>query len=50
VPPRVRRLTALDHDVVERPLTEEVAGGETGMAGTDDDGFEALDGATLRRR
>jgi hypothetical protein len=36
--------------VVERPLTEEVAGGETGMAGSDDDGCEALDGAALNRR
>jgi hypothetical protein len=36
--------------VVERPLTEEVAGGETGVAGADDDGCEALDGAALSRR
>jgi hypothetical protein len=36
--------------VVERTLTEEVAGGETGVAGADDDGAEALDRATLSRR
>jgi hypothetical protein len=36
--------------MVERPLTEEVAGGETGMAGANDDGRKALDGAALSRR
>ena len=36
-PPRVGDVSPLEHDVVERPLAEEVAGGEAGMARTDDD-------------
>jgi hypothetical protein len=35
--------------VVDRPLAEEVAGGETGVSGADDDGGEVLDGEALRR-
>jgi hypothetical protein len=33
--------------MVDRPLAQEVAGGESGMPGADDDGGEALDGAVL---
>jgi hypothetical protein len=36
--------------MVDRPLTEEVAGGKAGMTGADDNGGEALDIAALRRR
>jgi hypothetical protein len=50
VPPRVRNLAALEHDVVDRPLGEEMAGGQPGVAGADDDGRDALDLAVLRRR
>ena len=35
--------------MVDRPLAEEVAGGEAGVTGADDDGGEALDRAALRR-
>jgi hypothetical protein len=49
-PPGVRQLAALEHDMVDRPLTEEVAGGKAGMTGADDNGGEALDIAALRRR
>jgi hypothetical protein len=35
--------------MVDRPLAEEVAGGETGVPGADDDGGDALDGEALRR-
>jgi hypothetical protein len=48
--PGVRELAALEHDVVDRPLPEEMAGGKTGVPGTDDDDAEALRGAPLRRR
>jgi len=37
-PPRVRHLTALEHDVVDRALSEAAAHGQAGMAGTDDNG------------
>ena len=30
--------------MVDRPLTEEMAGGEAGVSGADDNGGEALDG------
>ena len=40
----MRHLAALQHDVVDRPLSEEVAGGEAGMAGAYDNCGEALDG------
>jgi hypothetical protein len=43
-PPRVRDLATLDYDVVDRPLTEEVTGGEPGVAGAYDNSREALDG------
>jgi hypothetical protein len=36
--------------MVDRPLTEEVAGGKAGMPGADDDCGEALDAAALRRQ
>ena len=42
--PRVRDLATLDYDVVDRPLTEEVTGGEPGVAGAYDNSREALDG------
>ena len=41
---RVRDLATLDYDVVDRPLTEEVTGGEPGVAGAYDNSREALDG------
>jgi hypothetical protein len=34
--------------VIDRPLAEEVASGEAGVAGADDDGGDALDGEALR--
>ena len=43
-PPRVRQLAALEHDVVDRPLGEEVAGGEAGVPGAYDNCGEVLDG------
>jgi len=43
-PPRVRHLAALEHDVVDRSLTEEVAGGEASVASAYDNGGDALDG------
>jgi hypothetical protein len=49
VPPGVRRLAALEHDVVDRPFGEEVAGGEAGMPGAYDDCGEAFDGEPFRR-
>ena len=49
VPPRVRRLAALEHDVVDRPFGEEVAGGEAGVPGAYDDCGEAFDGEPFRR-
>jgi hypothetical protein len=42
-PPGVRQLAALEHDMVDRPLTEEVAGGEACVPGAYDNGGEALD-------
>ena len=47
VPPGVRHLAALEHDMVDRPLAEEVAGGEAGVAGADDDRGDALDGLAV---
>ena len=44
--PGVRHLTALDHDVIKRPLGEEVAGGEAGVSCAYDDRREAFDQAT----
>jgi hypothetical protein len=43
VPPRVRELAALEHDVIERLLSEEVTGGEAGMTCAYDNGREVLD-------
>src|SRR5690606_4149872 len=42
-PPGVRHLTALEHDVVDRPFAEEVARREAGVAGPDDDRGDSLD-------
>ena len=42
VAPRVRHLAALEHDVVDRPLREEVARGQPGVAGPDDNSAEDL--------
>jgi len=36
--------------MVDRPLTEEVAGGKAGMTGADDNRGEVLDVAAFRRR
>ena len=44
MPPRIRDLAALEDDVVDRPLSEEVAGGKAGMAGAYDNCGEVLDG------
>jgi hypothetical protein len=46
--PRVRDLAALEHDVVERSLAEEVAGGDAGVAGAYDNSGEAFDGSTCQ--
>jgi len=35
--------------MVDRPLGQEVTGGEPGVPGTDDDGGDAIDGEALRR-
>ena len=43
-PPGVRHLASLEHDVVERPFTEEVAGGEAGVTCAYDNCGETLDG------
>ena len=43
-PPGIRHLAALEYDVVDRPLTEEVAGGEACVPGADDDRGGALGG------
>ncbi|HEX3803074.1 MAG TPA: hypothetical protein VHV75_09560 [Solirubrobacteraceae bacterium] len=48
--PGVRQLAALEYDVIDRALTQEVAGGKAGMAAADDGGREAFDGPALRRR
>jgi hypothetical protein len=37
-------VSTLEHDVVERPLAEEITGGETGVACADYDDGRALDG------
>jgi hypothetical protein len=44
MPPRVRYLAALEHDVVDRPAAQEVACGKTRVPRPDDDGGGALDG------
>src|SRR6185369_13093425 len=43
--PGVRHLAALQHDVVDRPLGEQAAGGESGVTRADDDRGGALDGS-----
>ena len=43
-PPGVRHLAALEHDVVDRPVAEEVARGEARVPRADDDRGNALDG------
>src|SRR5581483_10117311 len=48
VAPGVRHLAALEDDVVNGPLGEEVACGEAGVPGPYDDGGEALDGASAQ--
>jgi hypothetical protein len=44
----VRHLAALEYDVVDRPVGEEVAGGEAGVARADDDRGYVLDGVVLK--
>jgi hypothetical protein len=46
-PPRVGQLTALEHDMVKRRLSQEVAGGEPCVPAADDDNSDALDGSAL---
>ncbi len=47
--PRVRDLTALEHDVIDRAIREKPARRETGVAGADHDGGDALDESALRK-
>ena len=42
-------LAALEHDVVDRPVAQEVTGGQARVARADDDRGYALDDVTLRR-
>ena len=43
-PPRIRHLAAFQHDVVDGPAGQEVAGGEARVPRADDDGGGALGG------
>jgi hypothetical protein len=43
VPPRIRDLAALEHDVLDRPVAEEVARGEARVPRADDDRRDVLD-------
>ena len=43
-PPRVRDLATLEHNMIDRSLSEEVARGKAGVAGPDDNRREVLDG------
>ena len=44
VPPGIRDLAALEHDVIDRAVGEQPARREAGVAGADDDGGDAFDG------
>jgi hypothetical protein len=44
VTPRIRHVSAIEYDVIDRLLCEEPARREAGMTGPDDDRSDALDG------
>ncbi|MEV0615725.1 hypothetical protein AB0I81_20600 [Nonomuraea sp. NPDC050404] len=48
MPPGVGHLAALQDEVVDRPLGEEVARGQARVPGADDDGGDVLDGSALQ--
>jgi hypothetical protein len=48
MPPGIAGLATLDHDVIERTLGEQMADGESGVTGADDDRGMAFDGRPPR--